>query len=155
MNILETPRTYVREYVAGDAGFLVGILSDVRAMNYAPMAPTNDVSIAATFIEWHRQNYITRGFSAWAVILKDGDAFIGQSGLLKHDHGVELFFSFLPDYWRRGLATEVALACRDHAFNQLGIDRLISIIHPENQAAMAVAAKVGMKRVGWYRSLLF
>src|SRR5882724_6758933 len=139
MKILETPRTYLREYGSEDVASLARILSDVRAMAYAPMAPTSDRSVATGLIEWHRKNYAAHGFSAWAVILKDGDEFAGQAGLLKHEHDVELFFSFLPEFWGRGLATEVAVACRDYAFTKLGSNRLISIIHPENRAATAVA----------------
>ena len=151
MKILETPRTYLREYVLEDAGCLTKILSDARAMAYAPMAPTSDVSVATRLIEWHRKNYASHGFSAWAVILKEGDEFAGQAGLLKHEHDVELFFSFLPDFWGAGLATEVALACRDYAFEKLESNRLISIIHPENRAAIAVASKVGMGYAGSLR----
>lgn len=151
MKILDTPRTYLREYVVEDAGHLAKILSDTRAMAYAPMAPTSDVAVAKGLIDWHRRNYAARGFSAWAVILKEGDYFVGQAGLLKHERDVELFFSFQPEFWGRGIATEVACACRDHAFNRLGLDRLISVIHPENQAAIAVAAKVGMAHVGSLR----
>ena len=139
MKIIETSRTYLREYVAEDAGCLARILSDAHAMAYAPMAPTSDISVADGFIEWHFKNYAAHGFSA------------GQAGLLQQEHDVELFFSFLPEYWGRGLATEVALACRDHAFKILGLRRLISIIHPQNRAAVAVAAKVGMNRVGSLR----
>lgn len=151
MKILETPRTYVREFVSEDSGCLAKILADARAMAYAPMAPTTDESVAVGFIERHRRNYALHGMSAWAVILKEGDVFVGQSGLLRHERDVELFFSFLPEFWGRGLATEVACACRDHAFDQLGLDRLISIIHPDNQAALAVATKVGMKPMGAIR----
>jgi RimJ/RimL family protein N-acetyltransferase len=151
VKIIETSRTYIREFVSADAGCLASILSDVRAMTYAPMAATADISVASAFIEWHRKNYATHGYSAWAVILKDGDVFAGQAGLLPHESDVELFFSFLPEFWGRGLATEVALACRDHAFTGLGLDRLLSVIHPKNQSAIAVAAKVGMRHNGSIR----
>jgi ribosomal-protein-alanine N-acetyltransferase len=151
MKIFETPRTYLREYVLEDADCLTRILSNARAMAYAPMAPTSDVSVARRLIAWHRKNYASRGFSTWAVVLKNGDEFAGQAGLLPHEHDVELFFSFLPEFWGAGLATEVALACRDYAFEKLGLNRLISIIHPENRAAFAVASKVGMSHVGSLR----
>ena len=148
MKIIDTPRTCLREFEADDSIHLARILADPRAMAYAPMAATNDRSEAGRLIAWHRRNYVTRGFSAWAVVLKDGDAFAGQAGLLPHEHDVELFFSFLPEFWGRGLATEAALACRDYAFGTLGLTRLIGIIHPDNRAAIAVASKVGMTCAG-------
>ena len=48
-------------------------------------------------------------------------------------------------YWRQGLATEAAAACRDHAFGVLGLDRLIAIVLPEKLPSQAVARKIGME----------
>ena len=47
--------------------------------------------------------------------------------------------------WGRGLATEAALAARDHAFETLGLPELIAIVHPENERSQAVARKLGME----------
>ena len=151
MRILETPRTYLREYASEDAALLSKVLSDARSMEYAPMEPTSDVSVAKGLIEGHKKNYAAHGFSAWAVILKEGAVFAGQAGLLKHEREVELFYSYLPEFWGRGLATEVALACRNYAFENLGLAHLIAIIHPENRAAIAVASKVGLTCAGSLR----
>lgn len=151
MRVIDTPRLYLREYEADDAGRLAKILADPRAMAYAPMAVTADRSAAEELIAWHRRNYLEHGFGAWAAIAKDGNAFAGQAGLLPHERDVELFYSFHPDFWGRGLATEAALACRDYAFGRLGLTRLIGIIHPENRAAIAVAVRVGMTRAGSLR----
>lgn len=51
-------------------------------------------------------------------------------------------------FWRQGIATEVGLACRDHAFTALGVERVICMIHPENGPSLAVGAKLGMRRIG-------
>ena len=49
-----------------------------------------------------------------------------------------------PDYWNRGLATEAARAVRAYAFDVLKLDRVISLIHPENHASRRVTQKNGM-----------
>jgi RimJ/RimL family protein N-acetyltransferase len=46
--------------------------------------------------------------------------------------------------WGRGLATEAALAARDHAFGLLGLPALIAIVHPDNARSQSVARKLGM-----------
>ena len=46
--------------------------------------------------------------------------------------------------WGQGYATEGAAAARDFAFAQVGIERLVSIAHPENHASTAVMRKLGM-----------
>ena len=53
--------------------------------------------------------------------------------------------SFDPDYWNQGLASEVAQTVRDHAFRDLKLPRVISLVHPENLPSRRVAEKNGMK----------
>ena len=147
MRILSTKRTQLREFVPADADSLMAIFGDVAAMQFAPMEVTQDRSVAASAIEWHIENYRRFGYGAWAVIGR-GEAFVGLAGLLPHDVGTELFFSIVPAFWGRGFATEVASGCRDYAFGRLGIQRLISIIHPDHPRAVAVARKIGMTEAG-------
>ena len=46
--------------------------------------------------------------------------------------------------WGRGYATELAEGIKCHAFETLGLTRLIALIEPENTASERVAAKAGM-----------
>ena len=57
---------------------------------------------------------------------------------------VELGYMVARARWGRGLATEAALALRDHALGPLGLTRLISLIQPANAASVAVARRAGM-----------
>lgn len=148
--ILETSRTVLREFVNADASSLSCLLSDPRSMEYAPMPPTSELTVAERLIAWHQASYSAHRHGAWAVIEKGTGAFIGQAGLLKHERWVELFFSFMPHAWGRGLATETALACRDYAFTRLDLPRVVGIIHPENRRAIAVAKRVGMEHTGTF-----
>ena len=43
----------------------------------------------------------------------------------------------------RGLAIECGIALRDYAFDELDRSRVISVIHPDNDASVAVALRVG------------
>ena len=65
----------------------------------------------------------------------------------KHIDGVdeiEIGYRLHPDYWNQGIATEAATAVRDHAFRDLKLPRVISLIHPENVPSRRVAEKIGM-----------
>jgi ribosomal-protein-alanine N-acetyltransferase len=57
---------------------------------------------------------------------------------------VEIGYLFLRKFWDRGLATEAARAARDHGFNTLGYERLVSLIDPGNLASRRVAEKIGL-----------
>jgi len=57
---------------------------------------------------------------------------------------LEIAYRLDPDFWGKGLATEAARAVRDHAFTDLALKRVISLIHPDNIASRRVAEKTGM-----------
>jgi RimJ/RimL family protein N-acetyltransferase len=87
--------------------------------------------------------------SQFAVIDAETKRLIGYCGFfLQEVEGVEeieIGYRLHPEYWGRGLATEAARAVRDHAFADLGLDRVISLIHPDNVASRRVAEKNGMR----------
>lgn len=84
-----------------------------------------------------------------ALISKETGKLVGQSGLLiQHVDGVdrmEVGYSILPEYWKKGYAIEAAGKVRDYAFENELTDSLISIIHVENFPSMKVAENNGMK----------
>jgi len=64
----------------------------------------------------------------------------------------EIGYHLRRDYWGQGLATEAAIACREWGFTNLKVDRLISLIRPENVLSCGVAERNGMtiwKEVDW------
>jgi RimJ/RimL family protein N-acetyltransferase len=62
---------------------------------------------------------------------------------LAGDLELEIGWTVLREFWNQGYATEAAAACRDHAFGELGRDRLISLIARENTPSIRVAEKIG------------
>jgi RimJ/RimL family protein N-acetyltransferase len=56
----------------------------------------------------------------------------------------DIGWHLLREHWGQGFATEAAQASRDYAFAQLGVERLVAQIHPENYASRRVAEKIGM-----------
>lgn len=77
-----------------------------------------------------------RGFGLWAVEEKSSGAFIGFIGLLYHEdwsegkHRMEVGWRLARPFWGRGLATEGAMASLRYGFEELGLDRIISIAVP-------------------------
>jgi RimJ/RimL family protein N-acetyltransferase len=83
-----------------------------------------------------------------AVLVRPNSTLIGYCGFLHwHLDGVdeiEIGYRLHPDYWNKGLMTKAARAVRDHAFRDLKLPRVISLIHPENIPSRRVAEKIGM-----------
>ncbi|AWX43566.1 Ribosomal-protein-alanine N-acetyltransferase [Flagellimonas maritima] len=83
-----------------------------------------------------------------ALILKQTGQLVGLCGLLvQHVDSVEVLeigYSVLPKFWRKGFAFEAAHKCKDFAFQNKLADSLISIIHVDNIPSQKVAIKIGM-----------
>jgi len=83
-----------------------------------------------------------------ALIERSSGRLVGHAGLLlqKVDgrKELEIAYSLLPAFWKKGYATEAALICRDRAFSKYFAESLISIISLSNKPSAAVARKLGM-----------
>lgn len=80
--------------------------------------------------------------------LRDADEFIGWCGpsciAVEETTEIQLGYLLDPEYWGQGIATEAAVAVREHAFAYLGVTRLIALIDSRNDRSKRVATKVGM-----------
>src|ERR687898_236171 len=115
---LETPRTFMREILGNDADFLLAMMSDPVVMRFYPKpADARDVR---EFINRMRTCYKDDGCGLWMVIDRESGQPLGRVGLVRqHVNGVDEFeigYMINRPFWRRGLATEEAVAVRDYAF---------------------------------------
>src|SRR5215204_3960457 len=144
--VLQTERMVLRLMEMADVDDLMGIFSDPVAMSYYPN--TKSRQEAEEWVRRVQESYRDRGFGLWVAVLKDSGEFVGQCGLtiqeVEGKNEVEIGYLFLRRFWGRGLATEAARAARDHGFDTLGYERLVSLISPRNLASRRVAEKVGM-----------
>ncbi|HVO82376.1 MAG TPA: GNAT family N-acetyltransferase [Terriglobales bacterium] len=147
MLTIETPRLRLRDFIAEDADALARILSDPETMRYYP-APFDRQGVE-DWIQRNLRRYSNDGFGLWAMILKESGELIGNCGLIKQTvdgiEEIEIGYHLRRDHWGRGLATEAARAVRDYGFATLGVDRLISLIRPQNIPSRRVAERNGMK----------
>lgn len=146
MQILETPRLILREFHRDDVNALSMTLSDAVTMRFYP-APFDRAAVE----DWIFRNlvrYQKDGHGLWAMILKSSSELIGDCGLTVQQvdgrNEIEIGYHVRRDLWGKGLATEAARACRDYGFARLPVERLISLIRPENQQSRRVAEKNGM-----------
>lgn len=147
MILLETPRLTLRPLDLDDVAALAAIQADPEVMRFFPSG-VRSVDQTRDDVARCRAIEAEHGFSLWATIDRAEGRLIGRCGLLPQVLGgvaeVEVAYLIARSHWGQGLATEAAEAIRDHAWSQLGLRRLVSIIHRDNQASRRVAAKVGM-----------
>ena len=147
MQILETTRVILREFRRDDADALARVISDPETMRFYPVP--YDRKGVEDWIARNLQRYAKDGHGLWAMTLKGSGELIGDCGLTVQNvdgaDEVEIGYHVRRDQWGQGLATEAARACRDYGFANLPIERIISIIRPENLPSRRVAEKNGMK----------
>ena len=144
--ILETARLSLREFTPADVNALEAVLGDPIAMQYYPAAfNRNEVE---EWIERNVERYQRDGYGLWAMLLRKTGDLIGDCGCyLREMEGrssVEIGYHVRRDLWGNGYATEAARACMRYAFDKLGLDRVISLIRPENRQSVRVAEKNGL-----------
>jgi len=147
MNIptLDTERLTLRAFAVQDFDAYAQMCADPQFMRFLlggkPLAK-EDAWRNLAFIQGH---WALLGYGIWAVETRQSRALIGTAGLLNPDGwpGLEVCWALAPRHWGHGFATEAVKAVIDWTFASLEVDRLISLIHPDNHRSAAVAARVG------------
>ncbi len=133
---------------SGDLDNMAALLGDPLVMRYYPAPKTREG--AAQWIAWNEANYAEHGCGLWIVETLHGE-FLGDCGLTwQQVNGrleLEMGYHLRPDRWGQGYATAAAAACRDFARDELHIERLVAIVHPDNVASRRVAEKIGMRHI--------
>lgn len=74
---------------------------------------------------------------------------IGWNGLqyLPETDEVEIGFLLSKAYWGQGLAVEGAEVVLQYGFERLGLEEIVALVHPENEASQRVIEKLRMSFV--------
>jgi RimJ/RimL family protein N-acetyltransferase len=146
MATLETPHLILRPFREEDVDLVAELMANSDFMRFSLGVFTREqtVSFLEKILSWQRDGLP----SQFAVIMRSNSRLLGYCGFFHQQvddvKEIEIGYRLHPDYWNRGIATEAARAVRDHAFRDLELPRVISLIHPENVPSRRVAEKVGM-----------
>lgn len=147
MKVIETERLYLRELKIDDTKELAKVLSNPESMQYS-LDPFSEEKVQ-DWIKWNIENYKKYKHGLWAVILKEGDVFIGDCGITMQNIGDEIVpeigFHIIKEYCNKGFATEAALACKKYAFETLNYPKIFSYCTVRNLPSQKVARKIGLQ----------
>jgi RimJ/RimL family protein N-acetyltransferase len=156
--VIETARLLLRKPRLEDTDALHEVYSDPEVMRYIGLGDTFELDETRAWIEKALVRWDANGFGHF-VIEHDGRV-VGRCGFLVWDprswrtgtlpelgeHAeVEVGWMLGRAHWGNGYALEAASACRDHAFHELGLARLISLIAPGNERSVRVAEGIGSR----------
>ena len=93
------------------------------------------------------KHWDAHGYGFWIFRDKSDNQFVGRGGLRRGHFGsndeVEVAYALSADFWNRGLATEIAIASVNVAFEQIGLSELVAFTLHTNAASRRVMEKSG------------
>lgn len=147
MKTIETPRLILRPFTLDDAEASHAMSLDPEVMKFLG-------GVYEGTVEEHREmlrkapmgDYEKYGFGRHAVIHKETGEYMGFTGLkyIEELDEVDIGYRIKRNFWRQGYAYESALPCLDFAFNDLGLERVIALANPENEASTSLMKKLGL-----------
>jgi RimJ/RimL family protein N-acetyltransferase len=146
---IPTERLVLRSWRAGDRMPFTSLNADPQVMEFMPHRLSVDESDA--FADRIENHFRQHGFGLCAVELRSNGTFIGFVGLHVPSFQtvftpcVEIGWGLATAYWGQGLATEGARAIVRFAFEELGLEEIVSFT-VANLRSRRVMEKLSMKR---------
>ena len=156
---LYTERLGLRAPTLHDAEALCDLFADEEVMEGLGREPVSAVEDVRAMIEEMIGGWRTDGLGPFILETAATDRqVVGQAGLMIFDtrgwtpstwakagsHAQpELGWALIRAHWGHGYATEAAAAIRDWAYEFRAIDRLVSLISPDNIRSQRVAERLG------------
>ena len=115
----------------------------------ALLGGVRDTAGTVAYLEMNVKHWADHGFGMWMLRDAATSAVIGRAILRHLDvegvDEVEVGYGFMPEYWGRGLATEIAHACVRIGFERLGFVRWCAITTPAaTSRSQRVMQKAGL-----------
>jgi RimJ/RimL family protein N-acetyltransferase len=161
--MIETDRLILRKPKLGDARALQRAYGDPEVMEFIGDGATRSLDETREAIRRSTARWKSDGFGTFSIERKEDGKVLGRTGFLVwnsetwttgtlaefgDDIGVvELGWLLAKEHWGQGYATEAAAAARDHAFKELRLPRLISLIMKGNDRSIRVAERIGERYV--------
>ena len=152
--IYETERLIFRPTTVEDAAFIHELMNSKGWLEFIGDRGIKTVEDAKNYIlEKMRPQQERLGYSNNTVIRKSDGAKIGSCGLYDREglEGVDIGFSFLPQYGKKGYAYESAMKVKELALNEFGLTQISAITTTANVNSQKLIKKLGLRFVKMIR----
>ena len=108
--------------------------------------PPGDLALALKNTEKMRGQWELRGYGQWSVIEQATGDLIGVVGFYHPQRpwpGVDLGWVIERSRWGHGFATEASRAALEWIWQHTPVERVISLIAPDDHRSIRVATKIG------------
>jgi RimJ/RimL family protein N-acetyltransferase len=147
---IETQRLLLRPWREADREPWAAMNADPRVRQFFPGLLDRERSDAS--IDLFMERLARDGFTFWAMEEKATGAFVGFTGLSRVDFEapftpcVEVGWRLAHAFWKRGLASEAALASLDFGFDRQHLPEIVAFTTSRNLRSRRVMERIGMRR---------
>jgi RimJ/RimL family protein N-acetyltransferase len=149
---LETERLILRRWnPARDLEAYAALCADPEVMRYIGDGSTHTRLESAARLSAFEGAWQDRGFGLFALELASSGGLIGFTGLAIPEFlpeimpAVEIGWRIARTHWGNGYATEAARAALEFGFEQVRLERIVSVHAVGNDASGRVMRKLGMR----------
>jgi RimJ/RimL family protein N-acetyltransferase len=143
LTTVHTPRLLLRRLQEQDLGWMQRMDANVNVVGPAGVRSADE---SERLFGEQLHHWDQHGFGLWLAFDRTTLTCAGRGGLrhidLEGKQVVQLGFGLFPKFWGQGLATEIAEASTQAAFDTLALKRLIALSLPTNLASRRVLQKV-------------
>jgi len=150
--IFKSERLGFRNWEDGDFEEFAQLNADEDVMEHFPN--TLSKKEVFEFIGKLKSHLDQNGFTYYATEILETKEFIGMIGLALQEYetaftpAIDIGWRLKRKAWGKGYATEGADRCLEYAFDELGIDKVISVCTIHNTKSENVMKKIGMTKMG-------
>ncbi|WP_037604541.1 GNAT family N-acetyltransferase [Streptacidiphilus rugosus] len=147
---LKTQRLLLRGWRDEDLDALAAMDGDPEVMRYIGDGSVRDRAGSAAMLARTRASWSERGVGLFAAEDRESGTLLGWVGFAVPTFlpevlpAVEIGWRLARAHWGHGYATEGARAALRFGFEEAGLDRVVSICHPDNTASERVMTKLGL-----------
>lgn len=150
---LATPRYFLKQIVAEDQAFIFKGLSDPRVIPFYGVR-FETFEEAKTQMEFYEQIRTEKNGCHWKIVDRTTLHPVGVCGFNHYQEQhekAEIGYWLLPDYWKKGIISEVLPVMINYLFGHWKLHRLESVIEEGNVASCRLSEKLGFTYEGKHR----
>ncbi len=153
--IFESDRLGFRNWRQEDLDELLALNSDEKVMEHFPN--TLSKKEVVDFLKKLKNHFSDNGFTYYATEILETKEWIGMIGLAHQDYktqftpAIDIGWRLKQKAWGKGYATEGAKRCLEYGFNELDLQKIISVCTINNKQSEKVMKKIGMTRIGSFK----
>ena len=152
--ILTTPDLSLREILGEDAPLIQRIRSDSRILEFMDRNPLASIQATEKLISTLSETFNQGESTYWGLELKQTGKLVGTGGFHRWERvkcEAEIAYELLPQFWRRGFASQALRAMIEYGFEQMELQKIIANVNPKNFGSRRILEKFHFKQEAYFK----